>query len=314
MASVTQRSNGTYLICISCGTDANGKPIARSRIFKPSKPNLSFQKLNKEIEMFTEAFQREVEEEKERESQLPDKMLFSVFCEKYLVLKASSLSPTTLPFYKKVIEEQLIPMFGKLKLNEIKSYHVQQYIDYLTTQKPREDGRAGSISASTVKRYTTVFRSILTFAYKLQYMEDDVGLSRRLEFPKEQTIEVNAFSEDETATILQALDDEPLHIQVLVYIALFTGMRRGEIVGLKWDDFDFENHRVYVRRSIYKPKDGKAQEKPPKSQSSIRCISFPMCFVKLFFAIENSKIGIFHIWEMLGTILTMSSQRKTGLL
>ena len=289
MASVTQRSNGTYLIRISCGTDANGKPIARSRIFKPSKPNLSFQKLNKEIEMFTEAFQREVEEEKERESQLPDKMLFSVFCEKYLVLKASSLSPTTLPFYKKVIEEQLIPMFGKLKLNEIKSYHVQQYIDYLTTQKPREDGRAGSISASTVKRYTTVFRSILTLAYKLQYMEDDVGLSRRLEFPKEQTIEVNAFSEDETATILQALDDESLHIQVLVYIALFTGMRRGEIVGLKWDDFDFEKHLVYVRRSIYKPKDGKAQEKPPKSQSSIRCISIPDVLCETLFRYREQQ-------------------------
>lgn len=273
MASIQAKKNGTYLIRISCGTDGNGRPIARSRIFKPSRPDLSYQKLHKEIEMFTEAFKREVGQELDDRN--PNHITFSAFCEKYSSIKKPTLSPLTFAFYQKIIQTQLIPMFGTMKINEIRSYHVQQYIDFLANQKTREDGREGEISASTVKRYTTVLRSILTLAYKLQYMEEDVGLSRRLEFPKEQTVEANAFTEEETQNILHALNQESLHIQVLIQIALFTGMRRGEIVGLKWEDIDFENRLISIKRSIYKPKNGKAEEKEPKSKSSIRTISIP---------------------------------------
>ena len=57
-------------------------------------------------------------------------------------------------------------------------------------------------------------------------------------------------------------------------------MRRGEIVGLKWSDIDFENQSLSIKRSIYKPKDGKALEKEPKSKSSIRTISLPEHLIK----------------------------------
>ncbi len=42
MASIVSRSNGTYLVRVSCGIDSNGKQIARSKTFKPSKPNLPY--------------------------------------------------------------------------------------------------------------------------------------------------------------------------------------------------------------------------------------------------------------------------------
>ena len=58
MANITPKSNGTYLIRISCGSDEAGKPITKSRVFKPSKPNLSYPKLNKEIDAFVKAFDR----------------------------------------------------------------------------------------------------------------------------------------------------------------------------------------------------------------------------------------------------------------
>ena len=50
MASIVSRSNGTYLVRVSCGVDSNGKQIARSKTFKPSKPNLPYTKLNRELE------------------------------------------------------------------------------------------------------------------------------------------------------------------------------------------------------------------------------------------------------------------------
>ena len=68
----------------------------------------------------------------------------------------------------------------------------------------------------------------------------------------------------EVSDILKALDKEPIRIKALIEVALFTGMRRSEIVGLKWSDINFERKRLLVKRSIYKPKGEKAREKEPK--------------------------------------------------
>ncbi|MBE6649492.1 MAG: site-specific integrase [Ruminococcaceae bacterium] len=275
MASIVSRSNGTYLIRISMGVDSNGKQISRSKSFKPSKPNLPYTKLNREIEAFILAFEKELESENVPRPIRPDQITFKDFCVQYLEIKKPSLSPNTYNFYSKVIEEELIPMFARLKMCELRTYHIQQFVSYLATEKKRLDGREGKIAASTVKRYTTVLRSIVTTAYKLEYIEDDIGRSRRIEFPKEETKEVEAFTIQEVGDILNALESEPINIRALIEVALFTGCRRGEIVGLKWADIDFEKQRISIKRSIYKLSDGKAREKEPKSRCSIRTISIP---------------------------------------
>ncbi len=273
MASIVPKPNGTYLIRISCGCDATGRGIMRSRVFKPSRENLSYQKLNREMDAFIKAFEEEVATYGTDEN--PDKITFATFCEKFLEIKSTSLSPKTIPFYEKVIREQLIPMYGKMKLRDIRAFHIQQYIQFLCVEKPREDGKSGHIAPATVKRYTTVSRSIMSLAYKMEYISSDIGMSRRLEFPKMQTAEVEVFTLEEVSDILHALEDEPIRIKALIELALFTGMRRGEIVGLKWSDIDFERKRLSVKRSIYKPKGEKALEKEPKSKAGIRTMTIP---------------------------------------
>lgn len=278
MASVIPKPNGTYLIRISCGLDSSGKQISKSKTFRPSKPNLSFQKLNKEIENFIAAF------EEEAKSDNPtvrfDKITFKDFCPKYLELKKTVLSPNSYAFYETIINTELIPKFGKMKLREIKTYHIQEFIQYLTTEKKHRNGEVGGISPSTVRRYATVLRSILSLAYQLEYTDNDAGASKRIVFPKIETCEVEVYTEEEVRVIFGALDAEPINIRALVELAIFTGMRRGEIVGLKWADIDFENQSISIKRSIYKPKGGKALEKEPKSKSSIRTISLPEHLIK----------------------------------
>ena len=178
MASVIPKSNGTYLIRVSCGLDGSGKQITRSKTFKPSKPNLSYQRLNKEIDQFIAEF--EIEAKAGLNSENFDRITFSEFCDKYLEFKKTSLSPTTMQFYEMIIQTELRPMFGTMKLKDFKTYHIQQFIQYLATEKKRNDGIAGGISATTVRRYTTVLRSILTLAYKLDFIPEDVGNSRKI--------------------------------------------------------------------------------------------------------------------------------------
>ena len=273
MASVIPRSNGTYLIRISCGLDSSGKQISRAKTFKPSKPNLSHQKLSKEIDLFIAEFEDELRTG--RKTTDFKKVTFAEFCDKYLEVKKTSLAPTTYEFYEMIIRTELLPKLGSMKLQDIRTYHVQEFIQYLATEKERSDGSPGGISASTVRRYTTVLRSILTLAYKLEYMDEDVGNSRRIEFPKEASTELEVYTFDEISTIMAALEEEPINIRTLVEIAIFTGMRRGEIVGLKWGDIDFENQKISVKRSIYKPRGAKAEEKETKSKAGTRIIAIP---------------------------------------
>lgn len=87
MASIVSRSNGTYLVRVSCGVDSNGKQIARSKTFKPSKPNLPYSKLNRELEAFVAAFEQEIENEEPMRNVRPDKITFADFCVQYLKVK-----------------------------------------------------------------------------------------------------------------------------------------------------------------------------------------------------------------------------------
>ena len=273
MANITPKPNGTYLVRISCGRDImTGKQILRGRIFKPSKSDLSQEIFQKELNKFIEDFTDELQCERNRKK--PENKIVSDFAKEYLSIQKTSLSPGSYDFYQHIIEKHILPMFGRMRLRDIKTYHVQDFIMKLNSM-PRNDGKSGHISPQTVKRYTTVLRSMLTMAYKMYYMDDDVGLSRRLTFPKERYQEVDVFTIEETNAILAAAKTEPINIRLLIELALFTGMRRGEIVGLKWSDINFDKQCLSVKRSIYKPRGEKSIEKEPKSHSSIRTIAIP---------------------------------------
>ena len=270
-----QKPNGTYLVRISCGRDImTGKQILRGRIFKPSNPDLSQERLQKELNEFIEEFTDELQCERNRKK--PENKTVSDFAKEYLSIQKTSLSPGSYNFYQNIIEKHILPMFGRMRLRDIKTYHVQDFILRLNSLS-RSDGKPGHISPSTVKRYTSVLRSMLTMAYKLYYIDDDIGLSRRLTFPKERYQEVDVFTIEETKAILTAAKTEPINIRLLIELALFTGMRRGEIVGLKWSDINFDKQCLSIKRSIYKPKGEKSIEKEPKSHSSIRTIAIPNC-------------------------------------
>ena len=305
MANITQKPNGTYLVRISCGRDImTGKQILRGRIFKPSKPDLSQERFQKELNEFIEDLTDELQCERNRKK--PENKIVSDFAKEYLSIQKTSLSPASYAFYQTIIEKHIIPMFGRMRLRDLKTYHVQDFILRLNSL-PRSDCKPGHISPSTVKRYTSVLRSMLTMAYKMYYMDDDVGLSRRLTFPKERYQEVDVFTIEETKAILTAAKTEPINIRLLIEIALFTGMRRGEIVGLKWSDINFDKQCLSVKRSIYKPKGEKSIEKEPKSHSSFRTIAIPSCLCKTlaeYKAWQEQRSLSLDTWQNLDYVFT----------
>ena len=90
--------------------------------------------------------------------------------------------------------------------------------------------------------------------------------------------------DEETAKILitKILETASIKHKCFVILALLCGFRRGEIVGLHWDDIDFKNKKKSINRSAYYLSDKGVQEKEPKTDSSNRTIAVPnICFVFL---------------------------------
>ena len=86
MASITPKSNGTYLVRISCGRDImTGKQILRGRIFKPSNPDLDQERFQKELNVFIEDLTDELQCERNRKK--PENKIFSDFAKEYLSIQ-----------------------------------------------------------------------------------------------------------------------------------------------------------------------------------------------------------------------------------
>lgn len=100
------------------------------------------------------------------------------------------------------------------------------------------DGKPGKLSSSTVRRYYTMISSLMKSAYRLGLIGTNPAEHDSITLPKldEETTEI--FTETELDEMLEALEDEPLMFRLLIHLALNTGCRRGELMGLKWSDID----------------------------------------------------------------------------
>lgn len=99
--------------------------------------------------------------------------------------------------------------------------------------------------------------------------------AERVKPPKVDNDEAEHYDEDMLEKMFTLLESEPLKYRVMVLLAVYTGLRKGEIMGLEWSDIDFENKKLRVRQSSqYVPGKGTITKKP-KNESSIKVITLP---------------------------------------
>lgn len=206
----------------------------------------------------------------------------SDFIPMYLEVKKDVLSPRTYEFYSGVIDTLIIPLLGHIKLVDLKPAHVQQFIKYMQDNSPVK------LSPSTIKRKLAILQSILKQAVKLGLIQTNPANADRLTMPKPITPQVEIFTRAEAQEMLSCLDDEPLQYKVLIYLALMSGAREGELVALKFSDIDFINNRITIERSAYKLKDQPTQTKPPKD-NDIRTVKVDKYTIELIRQLRAEK-------------------------
>lgn len=197
------------------------------------------------------------------------KMTVAQFLRRWLLDYArQSVSAKTLERYEDIIRNHLIPVFGSSQLKDLHPLHIQAaYTKWLASG--RKDGKGG-LSPQTVKHHHRLLFQVMKKAVQWRLLARNPV--EDVDPPKVQRTEILTLDRDELNRLIQKAFHTPLYMPVL--IAAGTGMRRGEILGLKWSDIDIPRRTLTVERSLQETKDGLAL-KPPKTKLSRRSITLP---------------------------------------
>lgn len=139
--------------------------------------------------------------------------------------------------------------------------------------------RDTKLSNKTVIEHHRLISSILHQAEKEMLIP--LNPAQRATLPKLHKKEVNYFEPDELEKILKAADCEPIMWRTITYVLAFSGIRRGELCGLKWSAIDFENNILHIENNLLYTADRGIYEDTPKTKTSVRDISMPQKVMEL---------------------------------
>ncbi len=184
--------------------------------------------------------------------------------------------PTFSPSYAHLAEIHirchLIPFFGSLRLDELSEKHLLQFISSAksTAKNPKAKSFQMPLSAGTLKNILSTLRRVIGIAVEDGQITKNPcrNMGRLLSKVKRQRSgeveQVSAWSRAEVTTLLDVAKEEEPTFHPLLSFLLSTGCRRGEALALKWEDIDFGDARISIRRSVSRgrlgtPKSGKAR-------------------------------------------------------
>jgi integrase len=166
-----------------------------------------------------------------------------------------NLRPSTLASYRSNLLVHVVPRLGHLKLQALTDKHLNELYHHLITEG-RRDGKGG-LSARSVRYVHVLIHAALAHAVRENLIAIAKNPADRAKPPKEDRatalendrgLELKPWSPHETKAFLERARIERLH--ALWVLAITTGMRRGELLGLRWSDVDFETGRLKVRRAL----------------------------------------------------------------
>lgn len=161
---------------------------------------------------------------------------FKDFIDKWLKSKQPDVRQTTFYSYQQHCKSRFIPFFGNKKLSNIKRDDVEALKAHLF--------EAG-ITAPTIAKYLTTLKIAFNAACAWGYLQSNPAkFVKKPTFKKYEPIFLTP------EQLKKMVDTAPDRHKAIMATACFTGMRRSELLGLKWDDVDFNNQKIYVRRSL----------------------------------------------------------------
>ena len=165
-------------------------------------------------------------------------MPFSSYLVQWMEIARSTLKPNTAAGYSGMIQNPIAPYFQQrgITLGGLQAVDIQMFY---TSQLKR-------VSANTVIHYHAIIHRALKYAVKTDLI--DVNPADKVERPRKDRFTASFYDGNEVNRLFQAARGTPLELPVM--LAAFYGLRRSEVVGLKWDAIDFENKTIAIRHTV----------------------------------------------------------------
>ena len=261
--SITKRNDGTWQASIQIGITDSGKP----------KRKYYYGKTRKEVQ---EKLSKAVHEVNQGTFKEPSKLTVGEWLDTWInEYMKNNIRSTTWESYEAQIRVHIKPEIGKVKLSQLQTKHIQALLN-AKFEGGRHDGKEGGLSNRSIKYIHTVLHSALEQALKENMLI--VNPCNAVKMPKKDEEKKIKYLTIEQVRIFLEYAKESRFYSAYI-LALNTGLRRGEILGLKWDCIDFEKATLSVRENAVITKDGIKLSKP-KTKSSIRTIPIPQSALK----------------------------------
>jgi integrase len=199
----------------------------------------------------------------------PSKVTLRDYLPKWVAdAEAVAISAKTAERYRQLINRQIIPYLGAITLQKIRAADVVSWHAKLL-REGRHDG--DPLSARTVGHAHRVLRKALADACRRELLTRNPA--SLVQPPKFDIEEMKILSAEQVRGVLSGLKGTPIFAPVVLLLS--TGMRRGELMALRWGDVDLDGAKLRVERSVEKTKAHGLREKPPKTRHGRRTISLP---------------------------------------
>lgn len=213
--------------------------------------------------------------------ELSSDMPFADYLLQWLDIVRVRVKPTTYGSYESMVKQTIEPYFRSrnITLRGLEARHIQQF--YL--EKLRQ------VKANSVIHYHAVIHQALKYAMKTDLVPQNVAM--KVDRPKKNDFQPVFLDADEMQQLFEVVNGTRLELPVLV--AAFYGLRRGEVVGLKWDAIDFERGTLTVKRTVTSISvDGKTQiyeQESAKTKSSLRTLPLVGLFREYFSEVKAAQ-------------------------
>lgn len=203
----------------------------------------------------------------------PSKQNLADYLDRWLSAAKPNLAPKTFERYKQLVDVNIKPKLGVIKLAKLQPPQLAEFYAWSATLGNRRTGRG--LSSQTVLHIHRLLRKALQQAVVWQLRTTNPADA--VDAPRVPEREIQPVEEERAAVLMEAAEGTNMFIPIL--IGFCTGMRRGEILALRWSDVDLGGARLTVQQSLTQTRSGGLVFKSPKNRSSRRTISIPQVLV-----------------------------------
>ncbi len=255
--SIRNRGRGTWGLTISLGRDQNGKRIRRYYTFKGTKRDAEreLRRLLAELEVAPMPVAERIN--------LRD--WFPRWIEEYGTIQRWRQS--TIDRYESIVKEHLIPQLGDLYVDEVSPRRVQRL--QMTLLRDGMDPKG-------VQLVRTALSGAINYAIEMGYARHNAV--RGVKPPAIPRKEIKPPSAETVSAMLKLAEREEHPLFPPIFVQVCTGVRRGEILALTWDNVDLDNREIRIERSLGRRSTGLVVD-PPKTERGRRTIKLPVVAV-----------------------------------